>query len=268
MALFQLPYLVAEFFVERSFLGTILNFEAQSSTTTSAATLNELGTLLTAELVILAVTLGYYILLLPVAQGAVIRVVSDDYLDRPTGVGPGLSTAFHRIWRLLGYVLLWLGVWTVPALVATGIALLLALAGAGAAAGGLLVVLLIGWFAFSIVASFKLALGIQTVVLERLSPWAALRRSWRLTNGSFWRIVGFYVVIGIVSAIMSGILDGLSGLLVSTAPLATRAGVEVVASGVVAIFTSPFLLILLTLVYYDIRIRREAFDLEMLAQSL
>ena len=30
--------------------------------------------------------------LLPVAQGAVIRVVSDEYLDRPSGVGLALST--------------------------------------------------------------------------------------------------------------------------------------------------------------------------------
>jgi membrane-anchored glycerophosphoryl diester phosphodiesterase (GDPDase) len=90
----------------------------------------------------------------------------------------------------------------------------------------------------------------------------------RLTRGSFWRIVLFYIVIAVVSGILSDVLSLLTGLVVSGAPIATRAAIEVLASGVVQIFTSPFILILLTLVYYDIRIRREAFDIEMLAQSL
>ena len=64
------------------------------------------------------------------------------------------------------------------------------------------------------------------------------------------------------------LLGLLPGLFVSALPLGTRAVIEVLATGVVQIFTSPFILILLTLVYYDIRIRREAFDIEMLAQSI
>jgi hypothetical protein len=113
-----------------------------------------------------------------------------------------------------------------------------------------------------------MCLGIQTVVLERLSPVAALRRSMRLTHGSFWRIVLFYFVIGLVSGILSDTLTLLTGLVAGAAPLSTRTAIEVLAGGVVQIFTSPFILILLTLLYYDIRIRREAFDIEMLAQSV
>jgi hypothetical protein len=262
------PYLAVQFFAERSALGTILNFSTQPQPQTQAAALNELGPLLTAELILLAVTLGYYILLLPLAQGAVIRVVSDDYLDRPTGVGPGLGTALHRIGGLLGYVLLELAVWIGVFVVAGGLAILVALAGAGSAAVGLLVLLASAGLVFVVFAAVKMCLGIQTVVLERLSPWAALRRSWRLTNGSFWRIVLFYVVIAVVSGILSGILSGLTGLVEGAAPIATKTAIEVLTTGVIEIFTSPFILILLTLVYYDIRIRREAFDIEMLAQSL
>ena len=54
----------------------------------------------------------------------------------------------------------------------------------------------------------------------------------------------------------------------ASAPTITQASIQLLSSGVIGIFTSPFILILLTLVYYDIRIRREAFDIEMLAQSL
>jgi hypothetical protein len=113
-----------------------------------------------------------------------------------------------------------------------------------------------------------MCLGIQTVILERLSPLAAFRRSWRLTSGSFWRIFLFYLVIVVVSGILSGILNEVAELIVGAAPAITQSSIQVLISGVIDIFTSPFILILLTLVYYDIRIRREAFDIEMLAQSI
>jgi hypothetical protein len=266
MALFTLPYLVVSFFVDRSVLGTILGFAKIPS---QDVTPSQLESVLGAEAEFFAVYLGYLLLLVPIAQGAVIRVVGDDYLDRPTGVGTALGTALHRIWGLIGYVLLELAIWFVgPMALFTAVTALLALAGAGAAAVGMLIVLLIGWLVFLVFVYIRLSLGVQALILERISPWAAVRRSWRLTARSFWRIVGFYLVIAIVSAIVSQILDSLTGLVVGAAPLATEAAVQALASGVVGIFTSPFLLILLTLVYYDIRIRREAFDLEMLAQSL
>jgi len=260
-ALFELPYLVVEFFAERSPLATLLGLSTQPPPATTAAALGELGTVTAALLVILAVSLGYYILLMPLAQGGVIRVVSDDYLDRPTGVGPGLATALSRIGALVGYVLLELLIGVGPIVPGFGIALL-------AGSGGLLLLFLLAWVVWVIFVFIKMCLGIQAVVLERLAPGAAVRRSFQLTAGSYWRIFLFYVVIIVVSSILSGVLSGLTGLVIGAAPDITRASIEVVTSGIISIFTSPFILILLTLVYYDIRIRREAFDIEMLAQSL
>jgi hypothetical protein len=210
------------------------------------------------------ISLGYYILLMPLAQGAVIRVVSDEYLDRPTGVGAGLGTALRRIASLIGYVLLELAVAILPLLIAGGLAILVG----GVAGAGLLLLVLIAWVVFVAFVLIKMCLGIQTVILERLSPLVAFRRSWRLTSGSFWRIFLFYLVIGVVSAILSDILNGVAQLIAGTAPAITRASIQVLTSGIIGIFTSPFILILLTLVYYDIRIRREAFDIEMLARSI
>jgi len=223
---------------------------------------------LTAEITVLALSLAYYLLLLPLAQGAVIRVVSDEYLDRPSGVGPALTTAWHRVGGLIGYVLLELGVWFGPLLVVAALVFLIAISGSGVAAVAVMFLLLLAWLVYFLVTYIRMCLGIQTVVLERLSPVAALRRSTRLTHGSFWRIVLFYFVIGLVSGILSDTLTLLTGLVASAAPLSTRTAIEVLAGGVVQIFTSPFILILLTLLYYDIRIRREAFDIEMLAQSV
>jgi hypothetical protein len=264
MALFQLPYLALQFFGERSALASLTTFSSQAQTISQTALQNELGTIFADLLVVLAISLGYYILLVPLAQGAVIRVVGDDYLDRSTSVGAGLGTALHRLGGLVGYVLLELTVALGPLVPAVALALLIG----GDAGAGLLVVLTLAWLVYVIFVFIKMSLGIQAVVLERLSPVAALRRSWRLTDRSFWRIVLAYLVIAVASAVLSGILNGLAGIFVGSAPAITQASVELVASGVIDIFTSPFILILLTLIYYDIRIRREAFDIEMLAQSL
>ena len=78
-----------------------------------------------------------------------------------------------------------------PLVVAGGLAILLG----GVAGAGLLVLVLVGWVVFVFFVLIKMCLGIQTVILERLSPIAAFRRSWRLTSGSFWRIFLFYLVM-------------------------------------------------------------------------
>ena len=114
-----------------------------------------------------------------------------------------------------------------------------------------------------------MCLGIQTVILERLSPVAAFRRSWRLTYGSFWRIFLFYLVIGVVERHPER--HPQRARRADRRRRARRSPSHrsrCWSPGVIDIFTSPFILILLTLVYYDIRIRREAFDIEMLAQSI
>ena len=58
-ALFQLPYLAVQFFFEQSALGTILSYSTRPQPTTSAAALNALGPVLTAEITVLALSLAY-----------------------------------------------------------------------------------------------------------------------------------------------------------------------------------------------------------------
>lgn len=53
-------------------------------------------------------------------------------------------------------------------------------------------------------------------IAETLGPVGALRRSWQLTAGSFWRLLGFLAVFGIGSLILSfvaGLIGGLFAIL-------------------------------------------------------
>ena len=262
MALFQLPYLAVQLIGERSVWSSLATL--QSGVASPAKLRSETAGALAAGAVLLVVTVAYYVLLLPLAQAAVVRVVGDDYLDRPAGIGSALGLAVHRAGGIIGFVLLEILVVGVPpaALFAAGILV------GGPGGAGLAVVALVAGVVYAVILVVRLSLGVQALILERLSPLAAVRRSLRLTRGSFWRILLFYVVIVIVGSIVGEVLQGVAGIFIGGLSTATQLEVTSLADGVVSIFTSPFILILLTLVYYDVRIRREAFDLEMLARSL
>jgi hypothetical protein len=127
---------------------------------------------------------------------------------------------------------------------------------------------MVAWGGYAVVVLIKMSLGVPALILENLPPVAALRRSWRLTHGWFWRIALLYLVITIVSSVVSTVVAAPVSLLAGAAGSISAISAETLAGGLVNILTSPLTLIALTLVYYDIRIRREAFDIEMLAQSL
>ena len=55
--------------------------------------------------------------------------------------------------------------------------------------------------------SIKLTLAVPAVVLEGARPVAALRRSWQLVQGSWWRVFGISLLAGIVVAFIGGILQ-------------------------------------------------------------
>ncbi len=81
---------------------------------------------------------------------------------------------------------------------------------AGTGAGILLMTLLL--LVFFIALFPRLALTTPAGVAERLGPVAILGRSWQLTKGHFWRLLGAIVLIGIVFMIVAMVL----GLLFAT----------------------------------------------------
>ncbi|QEO08585.1 glycerophosphoryl diester phosphodiesterase membrane domain-containing protein [Protaetiibacter larvae] len=179
--------------------------------------------------------------------------------------------------RVLG----WAGIALVVLLVVGGLGLaLLAVAGVGgplAAFTAALVVypgggVLLAWL------GTKLAVVPSVLVVERARLGTALRRSWRLTRGQFWRTFGIRllcgVMIGIATAIVSipvallaqwatSILagNGDTGDILAMQRLAELAGAVVgsVITGVGLVVTTATD----ALLYLDLRMRREGLDLEL-----
>jgi len=98
----------------------------------------------------------------------------------------------------------------------------------------------------------------QAVVLEGLGPFRAIGRSAGLASGNRKHILGTLILAGILTiaiAIGSGIA---AGLVPSTI-------VQRIIETVVGVCIRPFFSIVETLLYYDVRIRKEAFDIEYMA---
>jgi uncharacterized membrane protein len=182
-----------------------------------------------------------------VATGATVFIVSESYLGRPISAREALDRATPYIGRILVCSLL--------------LALVVGL--------GFLLLLIPG-----IMLAVGLALAIPVVVLEpRSSASAALSRSWELTRGARWRIFGLGVTLLVLLYLPVVAITGLVALLVSPGQAAMgSASVPMIAvlavSGLVQMFIYPLFYCVLTVTYYDLRVRKEGFDLELLASTL
>lgn len=173
-------------------------------------------------------------LIAPFAEAAFVTTTSNAYLGQPVDVGDSIRSAFTRPLRLFALV------WIRAILMIIGTVLLIV--------PGLIAYKRY----FAIVAAFT---------LEKLSVRAALKRSRELSMDNGKRI---FFLLGAVAlfAIFAGAMLG--GFLAAIAKGTLAAILYLVA---VALFT-PFAAIVMTLLYYDIRIRREGYDIELLASAL
>jgi hypothetical protein len=195
----------------------------------------------------LSLTLVYYVVftvLSSIATAATVFVVSASYLGQPLKAAGALKRATPLLGRLIVCSLL------------------------------LAIVVGFGFLFFmipGIVLLCGLVLAFPSLVLEPgSSPTGALSRSWSLTRGSRWRMLGLlatlvvllYVPIIALGAIATVVFpSGGAGNL--TPGLLTLAVV-----GVMQMLLYPLLYCVLTVAYYDLRVRKEGFDLEVLASTL
>lgn len=119
----------------------------------------------------------------------------------------------------------------------------------------------------------RLLMTTQAIVLENHGPLGGIARSWRLVGGSFWRTLAIavlmyilvYVIAGLPSGILSFALQILSGN--SLDALLRNQIIAAVIAQVGQIIVLPLQLVIFTMLYYDLRVRKEGYDLELLAQQ-
>jgi hypothetical protein len=183
------------------------------------------------------------VMLTALAAAACYRAVSSVYLgERPT-VGGSLSFAASRLLPLIGLAFLYfLGL--IPAF------LLLVIPGI--------------WLSVAWTVSFPALLS------EGLGPVGALGRSFRLVQGRWWPTFGAILVMNVLVGVITLIVTGLvtAPLVGSSTGEATAAVLTTIANTLSALITLPLSAAVLTVIYFDLRVRKEGFDLQLLARGV
>ncbi|WP_157226477.1 glycerophosphoryl diester phosphodiesterase membrane domain-containing protein [Gordonia soli] len=205
------------------------------------------------------------VLAYPVNQGAV---------GRSTTVGETWARTKYSVPRLVGlYLLLGLATSLVIGLPVT--ATVWAFSAQQPVLGVLALVLTVAIGIGVVWLGVRLALALPAVVVEELGVVDAIRRSYALTSGLFWRTFATLLVIailtGIVQYVISFLFQILGYLLIAvghaaggaTAITIVAAAVMIIGTVLSSVVTQPFIAIALALVHIDARIRAEGFDITL-----
>ncbi len=187
------------------------------------------------------------IVLSAIGTAAAVFIVSDSYLGRPVDAWDALSRAVPYIARV--------AVLSILTTLVVGL--------------GLIVFLIPGLIFIS-----ALMVSTQALVLEEdQSPIDAMGRSWQLTKGFRWKVLALVVVTAIIVTIPS-MAGGIAaaffspgiGVLTDSSGLPIGWYLAMVLGAVIQLLLYPLMYSVLTVLYYDLRVRKEGFDLEVLAQ--
>ena len=127
----------------------------------------------------------------------------------------------------------------------------------------------------------RYSLAVPACVLENVPARQAIRRSSALTKGSILRILLIYILAGIISMALAYLLLSPTIILVAmnaASAAASKGQVNPVSTPILlwnyigeflaSAIAGPIATIAIALVYYDERIRKEAFDLQYMMEAI
>jgi hypothetical protein len=200
--------------------------------------------------------------------------VSDGYLGNRVDPIHAIRRVLARLLPLLGGTLVTFAfVGTVMLLlmlgftfVTTGVSTMVG-GRAGAIAGLLATVLGSGGVALGFLATYARIFAVpMVIVLEGTSVGEAFSRSLALTEGAVWRVMGVFVLVFCIFAAILVLMLMLGTFVTVQYPRLVT--VYTVLSGTLNAFVYPIYTVFVTLLYYDLRIRRDGLDLEVMTRDL
>lgn len=220
-------------------------------------------------------------------QVIVAQVVAAGTLSRKLTLGEAFRTAWGRVWAVLGYVvvvavasILIMGILLLPIIFFIVIlvqndnpVVLLLLLG---------IFLVLAGMCFFFWVNTKLLVAVPSIVLEGYGPISAIARSWRLTNGYFWRTFGIWILVSLIVSVATQTISGIFSFFFSfTSVLVpfgqTTTGQEGVVIGVgigmalLSVLLSTVLQAISTvllggnaaIMYTDLRMRKEGLNIHL-----
>lgn len=178
------------------------------------------------------------------AQGATVKAVADVYQGSVPEWRESIRFGFRRFFAILGAVLMvWIG-----------------------SSFGLIFCLVPGVWLF-----ISWSVTVPALVVEHLAPVAAIQRSYRLVKRRFWPVLGVVLLSVLLYGTVS-YLFSLAGSLFTFLGDETSVGIPVAASVISSTLSSivvqPFIAAVLIVLYFDLRVRAEGYDLQVMASEL
>ena len=204
------------------------------------------------------ITFVQFILVQGIATGALTRAVADNYLGRQTSIVDayrGIKDSWVSLLGALFFVIvvfIILFIWW-------------------------LVVPCIGWFTGLGMMAFLMAavspLVAPVVVLEKQGALASIRRAWDLARRRFWPVLGTIFVLYLFSLLIvngpAAIVNAfLTGAITSLGDMSTQLIITTIIQSLVSLvfvlLYYPLQMAAFTLIYFDLRVRTEGFDIALL----
>jgi hypothetical protein len=221
-----------------------------------------------------------------IATGAAIHAVSMVHLGKATTIVESYRSIKSSFWRILGVVVRVFLIVLLPilggylAMIVVGLlgGLLFGMMGLrfwGVFAGfGLGFLVLLASIVWAVYLYCRYALAVPACVIEALPVKYALRRSKFLSQGSVLRIFVIFLLMFVLSLALTSVLQMPAFFFAN--PLRMQPGPVSHAYLFFAqlgqflgkTFAGPIATIAIALVYYDERVRKEAFDLQVMMESL
>lgn len=176
---------------------------------------------------------------LPISTGAATFAISERYLGNPVNSADALQRALKNLWTM-------------------SIAQL--------SAGARIMIGFILLIVPGILWSLSYALIIPAVMVEGLKAGPSLKRSADLAKGHRGKVFAIMVVINLLVVLLSSGVGSIAKLFLTV----ESTGGAIFANAIDSLMTillTPLGIVANILLYYDLRIRKEGFDLEMLSRS-
>jgi hypothetical protein len=226
--------------VPLTILGTIITASTDDTAYDVNAPANESSEAVAGFLV----SIGVQSLGAALAVAACFKAISAAYLGEHAGAGESLGLLARRL---------------IPLVIAWVFVVLISIA-------GFFLLILPGiWL------SVKLCMTFSAIAFERAGPFAAIGRSWRLTRGNWWRVFGTLVVVFLIAFVVNFALTAVLGIVAAGADNLSELAFALLATLITLltyVLTYPLWASVLTVIYYDLRVRNEGFDLQLLAQGV
>jgi hypothetical protein len=225
------------------------------------------------------VGLFIYMLGWAITSAAAIRAVSAVHLGRSITAREAYASLKGRYLRILGVFLLAMVIVLGGSVLLYGTALLITFAAISSAAKlGTLAAVIGGIVGFAgIIASVVLAialyvrysLSVQACVIEDIPIVQSLKRSAFLAKRSSSRILTVYTVFVVLQLVIGFTLGfGLVALVSPLHSIRLNEVMSALAAFIGGVLSGPLATIAMSLVYYDERVRKEAFDLQLMMAAL